>query len=304
MLGCRDKRIVVMPRLSPGVLLALAAPLLYGLGIPLSKVLLQQISPWLLIGLSQLGSGVGLGVIYVFRSPHGNFLRGKDWLWFGGAIFFGAGCASVLMMYGLNQTPATTTSLLLNLEGVFTALVAWSFFKDAFSWRIAGGLLIITLGGVVLAVGNGLEQGSLWGEVALVGACFCWALSSNLSQKVAHRDPLFIVLVRSVIAGTVNTCLAWRMGAVFPDPWLMAQAGLVGLCTDGCVVLLYVMALREIGAARTGTFFSLAPFVGAVCSVLLLHESVTLPLLGAGTLMLAGLWICLGEQQENVALDK
>lgn len=290
-----------------GALFAVAAPLLYGASIPFNKLLLAGADPWMLCGLLQLGAGAGLGVLMMIRSRYGrpeaekNFLRRADWPWFGGSILMGGVLGSVLLLLGIGITPAATAALLLNLEGIFTALIAWFVFKERFSWRSASGLGIIALGGAVLCSwGAGVQPAFYWGAAAIVGACFGWAVSSNLTQKISGRDPVQISTLRALLAGSANVLFALALGNRFPALPTVAAAAALGFLSDGIAVLCYVIALHKLGAARTGTYFSLAPFVGAFVAVLL-GETPTLSLLLAAALMFLGLWICLSERYQSVS---
>jgi len=279
--------------LRSGIFYALAAPVLYGVGIPISKVLLTLTDPWMLTGLLQLGASLGLLGVYLIRPrPVGDLnLQPQDWRWFGPAILIGGIFASVLMFEGLNHTSAASTSLLLNLEGVFTAVIAWIFFGDLFSWRVAWGLVAITLGSVLLSGGGEIS----WGALPILLACMAWATSSNLSQRIAMRDPVQVVMIRCAIAGLANTILAFVHGSTAPTLATAALIGGIGFFSEGLVVLCYFMALRRVGAARTGTFFALAPFIGTVVAVVVLGEPVTLPLVLAAGLMVLGVGYCLQE---------
>src|SRR5438105_3713460 len=193
-------------RLPTGVSFALLAAVLFGGSTPLAKLLLGNISPVLLAGLLYLGSCAGLTVVYALRRARGEApLCRRDLPWLAGAVFFGGGLGPVLLMFGLRVTPASTTALLLNLEGVFTALLAWFVFRENFDRRIALGMAAIVAGGVVLAWAGRPEAGVPWGPLAVAGACLCWAIDNNLTRKVSAADPVQIAATKGLVAGAVNT---------------------------------------------------------------------------------------------------
>jgi drug/metabolite transporter (DMT)-like permease len=290
-----------LKQLPKGVSSALLAAVLFGAGTPLAKVLLADLTPLLLAGLLYLGSGVGLTALRILRRWRGEpttGLKAADLPWLAGAVFFGGVVGPILLMVALKTTPASTTSLLLNLEGMFTALLAWFVFKENFDRRIALGMALIVAGGVVLSWQgtNGLVLPA--GAAAVVGACLCWGIDNNLTQKVSTADPLLLASVKGMAAGTVNVTLGFAGGQQLHVGSAVA-AMMLGLVAYGLSLALFVVALRHLGTARTGAYFSLAPFVGAAVAVLLLREPVGPSLLFAGGLMAAGTWLHLTEKHEH-----
>jgi drug/metabolite transporter (DMT)-like permease len=292
---------------SEGVALALAAALLFGASAPLAKGLLREVNPQLLAGLLYLGSGTGLMLLWSAcrdrTTPHRSAaeapLTRADLPWLVGAILCGGVVGPLLLMLGLARTPASPASLLLNLEGVFTAALAWVVFREHVHRRIALGMVAIIAGGVVLSWEGRLAWGGLMGPLAVVGACLAWAVDNNLTQRVAASDPVQITMLKGLVAGATNTAIALRLGARWPAGSVLAAAAVVGFLGYGVSLALYVQALRDLGTARTGAYFSLAPFIGAVLGVLLWREPVTLGLLAAAALMGLGLWLHLTERHAH-----
>lgn len=208
--------------------------------------------------------------------------------------------APVLLMWGLTRTMASTASLMLNLEGVMTALLAWFVFKENFDRRIAMGMLFIVAGGVILSWSNDLQAGVPWGILAIAGACFCWALDNNLTRQVSGGDPQQIAMIKGLVAGSVNTAIALGAGASLPALGTLFATGIVGLLGYGLSLYLFILALRHIGTARAGAYFSTAPFIGAVLSAVILREAPSAPLIIAGVLMLIGVWLHLTERHEHI----
>lgn len=278
-----------------GVQAALAAAVLFGAGTPLAKLLLTNVNPWLLAGLLYTGSGVGLGLYrLVVRAPRVT-LAPASRLPLAGAVLFGGILGPVLLMIGLVGLPASGASLLLNAEGVFTAVLAWVVFKENVDRRVLLGMVAIVAGAVVLSVPAGVELGSPWPSLAVVGACLCWGIDNNLTRKVALTDASWLAAVKGGVAGPTNLVLAALAGATWPPIPLVGAAMVVGLFAYGVSLVLFVVALRHLGTARAGAYFSVAPFFGAALGVAL-GDPVTAPLLVAGALMGLGVWLHLTER--------
>ncbi len=282
----------------PGVAAALAAAILFGASTPFAKLLLTAVNPWLLAGLLYLGSGIGLMLYRVLSNAAAVKLPRREALWFVGAILSGGVVAPVLLMIGLTGTPASGASLLLNAEGVFTALLAWFAFKENFDQRIALGMLAIVAGAGVLSWQGETSFFGLWPSLSLLGACLAWGIDNNLTRKVSLTDATWIAAVKGLAAGSVNLTLALMLGASLPAwPYLLG-AMTVGFFSYGVSVALFVIGLRMLGTARTGAYFSVAPFVGAVIA-LTFGEPLTLPLVVAGALMALGVWLHLTEHHRH-----
>jgi drug/metabolite transporter (DMT)-like permease len=288
-----------------GVACALGAAALFGASTPFAKLLLGETDPVLLAALLYLGSGVGLTAWRLLRSrgeggpAREARLKRADLPWLGAAILFGGVAGPVLLMLGLSLTPAATASLLLNLEGVLTALLAWFVFRENFDRRIALGMAAITAGGVLLSWEGLPEAGGPWGALAIAGACLCWAIDNNLTRKVSGGDPVQIAAAKGLVAGTVNLAVAFKVGASLPGVPTLLGAGVVGLLGYGVSLMLFVLGLRHLGTARTGAYFSLAPFVGAALSLVMFREAPTAAFLAAAALMGVGVWLHLTERHEH-----
>jgi drug/metabolite transporter (DMT)-like permease len=287
----------------PGIASALAAAALFGLSTPLAKLLIGSVDPWLLAGLFYLGSGLGLGALRLARPRWQRAgeaaLTRADLPWLAAAIGCGGVIGPVLLMLGLARTPAATASLLLTLEGAATALIAWFAFRENFDRRIATGLLCILGGAAVLAWQGTAGLGGWIGPAAVVGACVAWGLDNNLTRRVALADPVQIAMLKGLVAGSVNLALALAQGAVLPAAGTIAAALLVGFFGYGVSLVLFVLALRHLGTARTGAYFSTAPFLGAAAAIALLGEPLSLQLLAAGILMGIGVWLHLTERHAH-----
>jgi drug/metabolite transporter (DMT)-like permease len=278
----------------PGVPLALASAVLFGASAPLSKLLIGSVDPWLLAGILYLGAGGGLAIVHWGRpliglpSPETQ-LRGTDLPWLAAVVLFGGLFGPLLLMLGLSQTSGSSGSLLLNLEGLATMAIAWVVFRENVDRRLLLGAAAILAGAVLLSwSGDGLrlDMGSLF----IAAACLCWGIDNNLTRKLSASDPVQIAMIKGLVAGSVNFALALSLGASLP------AAGLVGFLGVGVSLVMFMMALRHLGTARTGAYFSLAPFIGAVLAVVLFREPVTVQLTSAAVLMAIGLWLHLTER--------
>lgn len=285
-----------------GIAYALTSALLFGVTTPLAKALLGSLSPWLLAGLLYLGTGLGLGALHLWRSWRGPDreapLRKRDLGWLTAIVLFGGMLGPLLLMYGLAHSSAATTSMLLNLEGLATLGIAWIVYREPVDLRLGIGAMAILAGAVLLSWQSGL-QGVGLGALAVAGACLCWGIDNNLTRKLSAADPLVIAATKGLAAGIVNTALGLVQGDMLPPGLLSAGAMLVGLIGYGVSLVLFIYGLRHLGAARTGAYFALAPFVGAILSIAAFDEAFTWQLGVAGLLMALGLYLHLAERHEH-----
>ncbi len=235
-----------------GVFAAMVAAVLFGAGTPFAKLLLAHTSPWLLAAMLYLGSGIGLWIVRRVRRAPAVFLDPADWRWLAGAIVTGGMIGPVLLMFGLTKMPASGVSLLLNAEGVLTALLAWFVFKENFDRRIAFGMLAIVAGALVLSWPQEARFSGMWPALAILGACIAWAIDNNFTRKVSLSDASFIAMIKGVVAGATNLVLALLTHALLPDIGIIAGAALLGFASYGMSLTLFVIALRHLGTARTG----------------------------------------------------
>jgi drug/metabolite transporter (DMT)-like permease len=285
---------------SPGVLAALGAAVLFGLGTPLAKNLLEDTAPWLLAGLLYMGSGIGLSLLRLVRpSPRGTLGRG-DFLYLAGAVLAGGVAGPVLLMYGLALMPASAASLLLNAEGILTALLAWIVFRENVDRRIVAGMIAIAAGAVVLSWKPSISVQEVLPALLVLGACLAWAIDNNLTRKIALLDATWLASVKGFAAGTVNISIALALGTTWPHSASVAAAMGIGALAYGLSLVLFLVGLRNLGTARTAAYFSMAPFIGALVAIVWLREPVTVQLLVAAVLMGFGLWLHLTERHEHV----
>jgi len=288
--------------MSHSVIYALLAAALFGASTPFAKLLVGEISPMLLAGVLYLGSGIGLTLIRTIRDRgiKATGLQREEWPWLLGAVLFGGVLGPVALMFGLTITSGSTASLLLNLEAVLTAVLAWVAFKENADPRVVLGMVSIVAGGVVLSWTLNMEGESSWlGRLAIALACLCWAIDNNLTRKVSATDALFIAGIKGLIAGGVNCALAVLFGAALPHGAVLVSTMLVGLLGYGLSLVMFVLALRGLGTARTGAYFSTAPFIGALLALVLLGEKTSPSFWLAAVLMGFGVWLHLTERHEH-----
>ncbi len=227
-----------------------------------------------------------------------------DLPWLAGAILAGGVVAPACLLSGLMSTSASTASLLLNLEAVATAGIAWIIFRENVDKRIAAGFACIVLGGVLLALpaegGISLSSGAL----LVAAACLCWGIDNNLTRRISARDPGQIAMWKGLVAGGMNIALASAVGAQPPSFALGLTVGTIGFLGYGISLVLFVLALRHLGAARTGAYFSIAPFAGAAFALAIGQGNFDWLLGLSGTLMLVGVWLHLTERHEHEHLHE
>lgn len=284
-----------------GIVYALASAALFGASTPLAKLLVGEVQPLALAGLLYLGSGIGLLAWFLLRKrgERATSLSRADLPWLAGAIVAGGVVGPALLMYGLTRTDSATASLLLNLEAVLTASIAWVVFRENVDRRVFLGMVAIVAGGVVLSWGEMPRAGGLAGPLLIAGACLAWAIDNNLTRRVSGGDAVTIAGLKGLVAGAANLSIALFHGASLPGTGILAAAAAVGFFGYGISLVLFVVALRNLGTARTGAYFSVAPFFGAALALLVLRESPSAAFWIAAALMALGVWLHLTERHEH-----
>ena len=283
---------------------ALAAALLFGASTPLAKLLVGDVPALLLAGLLYLGSGLGLGMLLIARWARERASRQaatrlgiprKEIGWLLGAILFGGLLGPALLMLGLTRASGVSASLLLNVEGVLTAVIAWCVFKENADRHIVLGMAAIVAGGVLLAWEPGGATVST-GALLIVAACLCWAIDNNLTRKVSTNDAMLVAALKGLVAGACNTALALATGAHLPAPATLGASLAVGFFGYGLSLTLFVVGLRVLGTARTGAYFSVAPLFGVMISLAIWPTPPSPSFWLAAGLMAVGVWLHLRER--------
>lgn len=291
-------------QVNAGIACALLGAALFGASTPIAKLLVGEVGPIALAGLLYAGSGLGLGLWVAVRAwawptrERPKFTTG-DYKWLACAVFVGGVIGPALLMFSLAAASASAVSLLLNLEGVFTALLAWFVFAENFDRRVVSGMFLIVCGGAVLSWPSRVIS-SFWPALAVTGACLCWGLDNNLTRKISARDSVTIAALKGSVAGAVNLGVSAGFGGAQPALGIAGIAAFVGLLGYGVSLALFVVALRQLGAARTGAYYATAPFIGAAISFAWLGEKPDAAFWLAAALMAAGVALHLSERHRHV----
>lgn len=288
----------------------LASAVLFGVSIPLAKLLLGGIPPIALAGLLYSGAFLGLGV---YRGAAGcarrwNRSRGnagesplekRDLPWLAGAILTGGIAAPILLMFGIGRVTGFAGSLLLNFEAAATALIAVLLFRENAGRRVWAALALMTAGGVLLSWNSGLGQLDPAGPLLVLAAMVGWGLDNNLTRRISGKDPVQIAMVKGFVSGAFSLGLAFALGQGV-SPRFPVLAGLaVGALGYGLSLVLFIKGLNGLGAFRAGALFSLAPFAGALASVLILGDRVRPGMAAAGLVMAAAVALVVHEKHAH-----
>lgn len=281
-------------RLAKGAAVGLAAALLFGISTPIAKLLLPGSGPFMMAGLLYLGSGLGLLAVQPLRRRGRETpLKRVDAMPLAAVVLAGGVAGPALLMYGLGRLPGSSASLLLNLEAPFTIALAVAAFRESLERAELVGAGTVLLGAAALGLQGPLGDVHALGVLAVAAACLAWAVDNNLSQRLALHDPVAIARVKSLVAGAVNVALALGVGERLPGggAWIGALA--TGFLGYGVSIVLHLRAMRDIGAARQAAFFATAPFAGALASLPILGERLSMRSIGAAILMAIGVVVML-----------
>jgi drug/metabolite transporter (DMT)-like permease len=214
-------------------------------------------------------------------------------------VLTGGVVAPILLLWGLSGASAAGASLLLNVEGVITTLVAAALFREAVGARVWTAAALMLAAGLVLSWQPEAEYKFSPHAFAIVGACFCWALDNNLTRRISATDPVVLAMIKGVTAGSFNLVLAFALGLQFPPTKALAGALAVGFLGYGVSLVLFILALRHLGSARTVAHFSTAPFIGAAIAIFALGEPFTNLFGAALALMVTATWLVLTERHAH-----
>ncbi|MBV7274075.1 EamA family transporter [Clostridiaceae bacterium UIB06] len=286
------------------------AAILFGSSAPISKILLGKIDPIPLAAFIYIGSGVGLlifKIIEKYFSTNYNKeapLGKKDIPWLLAAVFFGGVFAPIILMNSLKTTPASTASLLLNFESVATTVIAVCFFKESAGKRIWFSIIFITLAAIILSWDFSNQWGLSIGAIGVITACVSWGMDNNFTGKISLKDPFSIVIIKGIGAGSFSLILAIILKSSFPSIGVIVEAMILGCFSYGLSIVLFVLALRELGSARTSALFGTSPFIGALVSFVLCGDKISLTFVMGFPLMVIGTVLLLKENHEHKHLHK
>ena len=285
------------------ILQALLAALFFGASAPLSKLLLIDVPAVLMAALLYLGSGTGISLVKLYqrltRNQREAGIRAPDVKWLAGAILTGGILAPILLMISLQHTPASTASLLLNFEGAATTLIALFFFRESISRRALAAIFVITLASIFLSTNFTSGFGFSLGSLGVILACVLWGLDNNFTRNISAKDPLTIVAWKGLVAGTFSLLLGLFLGQQLPAPASILSIRLLGFISYGCSTMLFIYAMRGLGAARTSALYGTAPLAGVLLSFVIFRDPITLLFIFAAALMAAGALLLANEEHAH-----
>jgi len=285
------------------ILQALLAALFFGASAPIAKLLLGDVPPVLMAAFLYLGSGTGISLIKLYQRLTSNQkeagIRLPDVKWLAGAIISGGILAPIILMISLQNTPASTASLLLNFEGVGTTLIALFFFRESISRRALAAIFVITLASIFLS--TNFEGGFAFslGALGVILACVLWGVDNNFTRNISAKDPLTIVAWKGLVAGTFSLVLGLSLGQQLPILTIVLSILLLGFISYGLSTMLFIYSMRGLGAARTSALYGTAPLAGVLLSILIFKDPLTLLFGVAAILMVAGALLLANEEHAH-----
>lgn len=285
------------------ILQALLAALFFGASAPLSKLLLEDVPPVLMAAFLYLGSGIGIALIKLSQRLTSNQkeagIKSPDVKWLTGAILSGGILAPIILMISLQNTPASTASLLLNFEGVGTTLIALFFFRESISRRALVAIFAITLASIFLSTNFRGGFGFSLGALGVILACVLWGVDNNFTRNISAKDPLTIVAWKGLVAGTFSLLLGLALGQQLPTSASTLSTLLLGFISYGLSTMLFIYSMRGLGAARTSALYGTAPLAGLFLSFIIFRDPLTLLLLIAAVLMAVGAFLLANEEHAH-----
>ena len=282
-----------------GVLLALAAALAFGATTPIIAWAGREVGPFATAALLYAGAALITGALRWFARAPGPPLRRGDLPRVVGVAIAGAAVAPVLLAWGLQRAGATVGSLLLNLEAVFTVLLARAVFREPIGRHIATAVVAMVAGGAVLVLDvarDGLAAAGVAGALAVAAATLGWAIDNALTRPLAEREPLDVVAAKAGLGVAITIVAAVVAGESLPSIGAAIVLLACGATGYGLSLRLYLLAQRAIGAARTGSMFAVAPFLGAAIAVAAGGRTLTAWTIAAAALFAIGVYLHLTEQ--------
>lgn len=287
-----------MKTINKSIFFAILAAALYAISTPVSKLLLQNVPPTMVAAFLYLGAGIGMGVMMLLRRRVSKTVKEerltRSDVPYAAAMVALDIVAPILMMYGLRINSAANTALLNNFEIVATALIALLFFREKVSKRLWAAIALVTAASILLSLDGTSASEALRfskGSLLVLGATVCWGLENNCTRRIADKDPIEIVTVKGFGSGLGALCIALSLGETFPMWKHLAILLLLGYVAYGLSIFFYTLAQRGIGAAKTSTYYALAPFIGAFLSVVILGEPIGWIFIVATIVMAVGCWL-------------
>lgn len=291
-----------------GIMLAILAATLYAINSPLSKIMLNFMSPTLMAGFLYLGAGLGMGAIALVRKVKGSSnseqkLTKAELPFVIGMILLDI-AAPICLLVGLNATTAANASLLNNFEIVATAIIALFVFKEQISARLWVGILFVTLSCAFLSFEDFSSLQFSFGSLFILLACICWGFENNCTRKISSKDPLQIVLLKGIFSGLGSIIIGLIIGERVTLLWSIFAVLGIGFVAYGLSIFFYVHAQRLLGAARTSAYYAIAPFIGTLLSLAIFLQPPSYTYYIALVLMAIGAWLCSKDEPLFKAKNK
>jgi drug/metabolite transporter (DMT)-like permease len=282
----------MQPKKTKAIICAILAATLYAINIPLSKLLLVQLSPTVLASMLYLGAGIGMAVIGFVQRRIGKvsseLLLTKNDIPYLIAMVALDIAAPILLMLGLKSTTAANVSLLNNFEIVATAVIAFMIFKEVITNRLWVAIAMVTLASVLLSIEDMSSFQFSFGSVFVLLACICWGFENNCTRKLSKNNPTEIVVIKGFGSGMGTLLIAFCVGERLSDGRYLALALLLGFVAYGLSIFFYIHAQRELGAAKTSTYYAITPFIGVALSLVIFGQLPTFSFAIALLIMIAG----------------
>ena len=284
-----------MKHMRKAIFFAILAAALYALNAPVSKLLLRNAPPTMMAGFLYLGAGSGMGILGLIRSRTGQAkkeirLARKDLPYTLGMIVLDI-AAPIFLMIGLKQTTAANASLLNNFEIVATSLIAMLFFREKISRQLWIAIFLITFSSALLTVEDTGAFRFSAGSLFVLLAAVCWGLENNCTRMLSRSDPLEIVIVKGLCSGAGSVIIGLAVGESSPVIWDILLILLLGFIAYGLSIYFYVYAQRDLGAAKTSTYYAVAPFIGVLLSLIIFREIPGITFFIALAIMILGTWL-------------
>lgn len=292
------------------ILFIIISASLFGISAPLAKLLLKDISPIAMAGLLYLGAFAGLALYSLLfqtkktKPQKSASLEKNDLPWLAGAIISGGIIAPICLMTGLTLVTGFSASLLLNLEGVATVLIAVLIFRENSGKRLWLALLTMTIAGVFLSWDPNTGKFNVIGSLLIVVATVGWGIDNNLTRKISDKNPIQISMIKGLIAGTISLSLALILDQKVIMGISIFYALLLGAFSYGLSLVFFVNALRGLGASRVGAFYSFGPFIGGLLSIVIFRDMTIWVIVPTLILMAVGVWLLINENHQHAHLHQ
>ena len=286
--------------MNKAIFYAILAASLYALNAPVSKLLLKDVPPTMMAGMLYLGAGIGMTLMGLVRSKTGNGkqemqLTKKDLPYTLGMVILDI-AAPIFLMIGLSRTTAANVSLLNNFEIVATSIIALLIFKERIGKRLWIAISLITLSSILLSVEDSSSFSFSFGSLYVLAACVCWGLENNCTRCLSKSDPLEIVVIKGFGSGIGSVIIGLAVGEALPLWGDILKILLLGFVAYGLSIYFYVYAQRDLGAAKTSTYYAVSPFIGVLLSFIIFREIPGVLFFIALAIMIAGTWMVNSDQ--------